>query len=439
MASLRIEPCNYASGQVLPPGSKSVANRVLPLAALGRGKITISNLPRGEDVLLMQKAIKTLGISIIPDNTNVCIQGNSGPLTLSHPIYLDLGNSGTSTRFLTAMLSTCKGQFIIDGIPRLRERPIKHLVDALQKLTGNISNTRQQLTSLEYLGTPGYPPLQITSDGLPGGSTTIDGSASSQFLSGLLMASPLCRDTVTIKIQGNLVSRPYIDLTCDIMEAFGCPVVENQSQVFTISTRSAYQNPASYRVEPDASSASYFLAAGAIAGDEVTVQGVGTSSLQYKGEGRFATMLQRMGAKVEYGPDFITVSKGELKGIEANMDTMSDTGMTLAVTALFAKGPTTITGIGNWRIKETDRIHAMSTELRKLGAHTEEGKDYLIIHPPERWRSAEIQTYNDHRIAMCFSLAAFSGLPVTIKDPDCVNKTYPDYFTDFSKIAQSTI
>ncbi|MEO6096715.1 MAG: 3-phosphoshikimate 1-carboxyvinyltransferase, partial [Fibrobacteria bacterium] len=322
------------------------------------------------------------------------------------------------------------GEVTIDGVPRMRERPIRDLVDALKPIAGN--------TKITYEANDGFPPLRILGEGLAGGTTRIKGDVSSQFLTGLLLAMPLCRNAVDVEVEGTLVSAPYVDLTLRIMQTFGVKVENDGFRRFRLEEPNGYFAPGDYTIEPDASSASYFLAAGAIAGASganggmVEVRGIGRESLQ--GEARFAEVLASMGAKVDYGPDRISVSKGELRGVDADMDLMSDTGMTLAVTALFAKGPTTIRNIGNWRVKETDRIAAMAAELRKVGAKVEEGQDWIRVDPPAALNTAEIDTYQDHRMAMCFSLISLGGVPVTIRDPGCTRKTYPGYFEAFRSI-----
>jgi 3-phosphoshikimate 1-carboxyvinyltransferase len=287
-----------------------------------------------------------------------------------------------------------------------------------------------------YGGQTGFPPLRISGHGLKGGKTRIKGNVSSQFLTGLLLSLPLCRESVTVEVDGVLVSAPYVELTLRIMETFGVKVENQEFQRFVLADPKGYRSPGEYSIEPDASSASYFLAAGAIAG-EVQVRGIGRDSLQ--GEAKFSEVLAKMGARVEHTAGGIKVSKGHLRGIDVDMDSMSDTGMTLAMTALFAEGPTTIRNIGNWRVKETDRIRAMATELRKLGAQVEEGSDWLTVHPPLSISSAEIDTYEDHRMAMCFSLASLGGVPITIRDPDCTRKTFPGYFDAFSSIVSGSI
>jgi 3-phosphoshikimate 1-carboxyvinyltransferase len=440
-SEITLSPNRKAQGMVTPPGSKSVANRVLPVAAFGNGMIQIQNIPNGEDVQLMLSALRSLDISIVEkkigDTFSVAMQGAGGPITLSKDVSVHLGNSGTCARFLTGMLSACYGTFALDGIPRMRERPIKHLLDALEKL----ENSQGEALQIECQGESGFFPLTIHGQGLYGGNTEISGETSSQFLTGLLLAMPLSQKAICVERQGELVSHPYIKITLDVMEQFGISFesAANEQSCYTsfaIQNPTGYTNPSTYYIEADASSASYFLAAGAIGGGPVTVKGVGTQTLQWSSEGRFAEMLAKMGAHVTIEDNAITVAGGDLHGIEANMDTMSDTGMTLAMVALFAKGSTKITHIGNWRVKETDRIHAMAQELQKLGATIEEGEDYLHITPPTEWKAASIATYNDHRMAMCFSLAAFGPQPVTILDPKCIQKTYPDYFQDFQKLTE---
>ena len=433
MESLTLPPACVARGSVRPPGSKSISNRVLPLAAMAAGTTRLSNLPDGEDVELMREALRQLGIGMRPaagarnEEDGLEIQGLGGPLQAAEPLALFLGNSGTATRILTALLAAGRGEFTLDGVPRMRERPIKDLVDALTPLAGN--------TQITYGANPGFPPLRIYAQGLEGGVTRIKGDVSSQFLTGLLLALPLCQGAVDVEVEGTLVSAPYVELTLRIMEAFGVKIANEDFRRFSSPGPQPYVSPGAYAIEPDASSASYFLAAGAIAGGPVEVRDIGRDSLQ--GEARFATVLEKMGARVEYGSDFIRVSGAPqgLRGVDADMDLMSDTGMTLAMAALFAQGPTTIRSIGNWRVKETDRIKAMATELRKLGARAEEGPDWLRVEPPAKLVAAAIDTYQDHRMAMCFSLASLGNIPVTINDPGCVSKTYPGYFDAFRSIA----
>ncbi len=367
MDSLILPPIQRFTGSVRPPGSKSIANRALPLAAMAQGTTRLENLPDGEDVSLMRQALEKLGVSItsMPGGSggtnDVIVKGLGGPPKTKpgEEIFLSLGNSGTATRILTALLPAGEGVFNVDGVARMRERPIGHLVDALFPLAGN--------THIIYEGKNGFLPLRIEAKGLTGGHTRIRGDLSSQFTTGLTLALPLCHGASEFSVQGKLVSAPYVELTLKVMEAFGAKLEHDGLQRFWIANPRGYGSPGTFSIEPEASSATYFFAAAAIAGGPVTVLGLGKNSPQ--GEVGFAEVLRRMGAEVEYNPDGITVhGVGKLYGVDVDMDLMSDTGMTLAVTALFAKGSTTIRNIGNWRVKETDRLRAMATELRKVGS-----------------------------------------------------------------------
>lgn len=403
---------------------------------MAQGMTVLRNLPDGEDVTLMREALRQLGVTCESSHpTEEKMTGPSGPwVALATPqsghahaptAELFLGNSGTSMRILAAVLCGAHGSFTLDGIARMRERPIGDLVEALQALCDT--------TRIEYAGQAGFPPLRIvapiTEQGLRGGKTTIAGGVSSQFTTGLLLALPFCREPVTVEVKGRLVSAPYVAMTLEVMKAFGVTIANENFTRFHCEPGQRYKSPGQYVIEPDASSASYFLAAGAIAGGKVQVNGIGRRSLQ--GEARFAEALERMGARIDWGDDFIAAAppaNGKLRGIDIDMDLMSDTGMTLAIAALFAEGPTLIRGIGNWRVKETDRIEAMATELRKVGADAESGPDWLRVTAPKTWRAATIDTYNDHRMAMCFALTCLSGISPTLRDPGCVGKTYPGYF-----------
>jgi len=427
MHSLLLPPVQRFTGTVRPPGSKSIANRALPLAAVAQGTTRLENLPDGEDVSLMRAALEKMGVPIQNDGSSVVVKGQGGGLCAPQgEVFLSLGNSGTATRILTALLPAGDGVFHIDGNPRMRERPIGHLVEALLPLAGN--------TRIAYEGKEGFLPLRIEAKGLTGGQTRIRGDLSSQFTTGLTLALPLCHGASEFAVVGKLVSAPYVELTLKVMEAFGARLEHDGLQRFGITNPRGYGSPGTFSIEPDASSASYFMAAAAIAGGPVTVLGLGRKSPQ--GEVGFAEVLRRMGAEVEYNPEGITVhGVGKLYGVDADMDLMSDTGMTLAMVALFAKGTTVIRNIGNWRVKETDRLHAMATELRKVGADVEEGANSLTIHPPLKLHMAEIETYDDHRMAMCFSLISLGGVGVELLNPDCVRKTYPGYFDDFRRLA----
>ena len=435
LTELTLPPFAKAEGTLQPPGSKSIANRALPLAAVGKGLCRLKNLPDGEDVKYMIAALKKCGVNIeqmesdVPvQGSEVLIQGQAGGLRLKGESELFIGNSGTCIRFLTALLSAGRGECSLDGIERMRERPIGDLVDGLRQWMAEGS-------SITYLNGEGFPPLRIQAEGLRGGRATIPANLSSQYITAMLMAMPLCREKASLEITGSLVSASYVGITLEMLKQWVVSLeAAGNYSTFSLSHPAGYVNPAEYIIEADASSASYFLAAGAIGGGPVTVEGVGRQTLQWPSEGGFAGVLEQMGARVRVEAQRTVVSSGKLKGIEVNMDNMSDTGMTLAVTALFAEGPTVIRGIGNWRLKETDRLAAMATELRKVGAEVEESESSLRITPPKAFQTAVIETYGDHRMAMCFSLVTLAGVPVTLKDPYCVQKTYPLYFEDLRKV-----
>ena len=422
MDALTLGPIKSLAGEIRLPGSKSISNRALLLAALARGRTRILNLLDSEDTELMRRALKALGIAVTQDGEAWAVGGGDGPLvTDGRCIELNLGLAGTAMRPLVAALTLGNGEFVLDGTARMRERPIGPLVDALRALGAN----------LDYTATAGYPPVRIRAGGLAGGEAEIDGSVSSQFLTAVLLAAPLAQRPVTLQVRGDLVSKPYIDITLDLMSRFGAEVRHAGHQRFEVAN-GGYHSPGECLVEGDASSASYFLAAGAIAGRGVRVEGVGVASIQ--GDAAFADVLEAMGAQVERSATSVAVKPAPLSGIDADLNHIPDAAMTVAVLALFAKGVTRIGNIANWRVKETDRLAAMARELRKLGAEIEEGPDYLAIESPQALKPATIETYGDHRMAMCFSLAALGGVPVTIKDPGCVAKTFPDYFEKFTAL-----
>jgi 3-phosphoshikimate 1-carboxyvinyltransferase len=430
MEQLTLDPIAMIDGTVNLPGSKSVSNRALLLAALAKGETTLTNLLDSDDIRHMLSALKALGVSteLSADRTRCTVQGVGGalssPFGTQQALTLFLGNAGTAMRPLCAALCLGQGEFELTGEPRMEERPIGALVDAL----------RQAGADVEYLKNADYPPVKIKGTGLRGGRVDIDGSVSSQFLTAFLMAAPLADDDTEICITGELVSKPYIDITLKMMATFGVKVNNQNYQRFVVKGQQTYVAPGEFLVEGDASSASYFLAAGAIAGGAVKVTGVGRKSMQ--GDVLFADVLAKMGADIEWGDDYIIARKGALKGITMDMNHIPDAAMTIATTALFAKGPTKITNVYNWRVKETDRLAAMATELRKLGALVDEGLDYIEVTPPAQLKHAAIDTYNDHRIAMCFSLVALSDTPVTINDPRCTSKTFPDYFERLAELSQ---
>lgn len=424
MDTLTLQPLAKANGEVQIPGSKSLSNRILLLAALAEGNTRITNLLDSDDVRHMLNALQALGVHYrLSDDRRSCeLEGLGRAFSSEEALTLFLGNAGTAMRPLCAALCASEGTFTLTGEPRMYERPIADLVDALRPLGAQI----------DYLGEPGYPPLRISARGLTGGEVSIRGNISSQFLTALLMAAPLAGDDLSIRVEGELVSKPYIDITLHTMALFGVQVENHDYQRFVVRAGQSYRSPGEIMVEGDASSASYFLAAAAIAGGTVRVYGVGADSVQ--GDKAFAEVLEKMGAQVRYGPTWIEVTRGELNGVDLDLNAIPDAAMTIATTALFAKGPTAIRNVYNWRVKETDRLSAMATELRKVGAEVVEGEDFIEITPPARIQSATIDTYDDHRMAMCFSLAAFGDAPITINDPGCTRKTFPEYFELFRSI-----
>jgi 3-phosphoshikimate 1-carboxyvinyltransferase len=416
MKSLRLEPIGRIAGTVRLPGSKSISNRVLLLAALASGKTQVYGLLDADDTRVMLDALQKLEIRIDMRDFSRLVVAGAGAIPCKK-MNLFLGNAGTAFRPLTAALALSGGEYRLMGKPRMHQRPIRDLVEPLRRIGA----------SIDYAGTEGFPPLAIH----PGririeAPIPMRGNVSSQYLSALLMALPLAGGG-TVEIVGELISKPYVTITLNMMRKFGNEVRVNGWRSFDVPGFS-YVSPEEIYVEGDASSASYFLAAGAIAGGPVRVQGVGRDSIQ--GDIRFAEVLEQMGARIEFGPDWIEASSdGKLKPIDMDLNHIPDAAMTAAVTALFAGGQSTIRNIGSWEVKETDRITAMAAELRKLGASVVEGPDFLKITPPAKLApEAVIDTYDDHRIAMCFSLAALGGVPVTINDPDCVAKTFPEYF-----------
>ncbi|QNE01553.1 3-phosphoshikimate 1-carboxyvinyltransferase [Vibrio vulnificus] len=426
MESLTLQPIKKVNGEVNLPGSKSVSNRALLLAALAKGTTRLTNLLDSDDIRHMLNALTKLGVhyELSADKTVCVVEGLGRPFTATEAQELFLGNAGTAMRPLAAALCLGKGEFVLTGEPRMKERPIGHLVDAL----------REAGAQIEYLENENYPPLKINATGLQAGTVNIDGSISSQFLTAFLMAAPLAQGEVKIHIVGELVSKPYIDITLHIMKQFGVDVVNNAYQEFIIPAGQSYVSPGQFLVEGDASSASYFLAAAAIKGGEIKVTGIGKNSIQ--GDIHFADALEKMGAEIEWGEDYVISRVGRLKGIDMDYNHIPDAAMTIATTALFAQGTTAIRNVYNWRVKETDRLTAMATELRKVGAEVEEGEDYLIVNPPKQLKHAAIDTYDDHRVAMCFSLVALSDTPVTINDPKCTSKTFPDYFEKLAQLSQ---
>lgn len=429
---LDLQPIELLSGEIDLPGSKSLSNRVLLLSALSHGVTTVRNLLSSDDIRYMKSALDALQIkykeSGVSDTT---VHGCGGALPVNSA-ELFLGNAGTAMRPLTAALCTPRatGEFILDGTPRMRERPIIDLVDALSQLGADVQCSQT-----------GCPPVTIrnSAKGLQGGLARVSGKISSQYLSALLMAAPLATSDVRIEIKDELVSVPYVKMTINLMKRFGVHVQCNDDNtVFIVPARQHYVSPGEIFVEGDASSASYFLAGGAITGGPVTVKGCGKDSIQ--GDVQFANVLEQMGANVEWKPNSITISRDlttRLKGVDVDAGDIPDAAMGLATTALFADGQTAIRNVFNWRVKETERMKAIVTELRKLGATVEEGHDYCVITPPEQVkRGVAIDTYDDHRMAMSFSLVACGGVPVTIKDPKCTAKTFPTYFGELARLSR---
>lgn len=425
--ALTLSPIQRVNGSVTLPGSKSMTNRALLLAAVAEGETLVTNILFSDDTQRMLDALTLLGIQfdLNRDQRQCRVLGKGGPFPAdSETRALHLGNAGTVLRPLTAMLALTPGDFIIDGDHYMRERPIGPLTDALQALNVTIG----------YLGAAGYPPLQLHGGNLKGGALTLDGRLSSQYLTALLLSLPMGTLPSTIDIDGELVSKPYIDMTLAMMAAFGVQANHTEYQRFSVSGNQRYQSPGHFLVEGDASTASYFLAAGAICGD-VTVHGIGRTSLQ--GDVAFAEVVRAMGAEVNCQDTSIRVqSTGVLRGIDADLNHIPDAAMTVAILALFAEGPTTIRNIYNWRIKETDRMTAMATELQRVGATVTTTRDSITITPPQTLLPASIETYGDHRMAMCFSLVALGGTHVTINDPSVTSKTFPDYFKTFESVCE---
>ncbi len=429
---LDLQPVLRAQGTVRLPGSKSISNRTLLLAALARGTTQIFDLLASDDTHVMLMALQKLGVrwEQVGETQQYTVHGVDGVLPV-HQADLFMGNAGTAIRPLTAALAVLGGDYTLHGVSRMHERPIGDLVDALNAVG----------TDIAYTDVPGYPPLHIRRGRLHAQRMQVRGNVSSQFLTALLMAAPLMAraHAITIDVIGDLISKPYIEITLNLMRRFGVTVERQGWQSFTVEAGQRYVSPGTIHVEGDASSASYFLAAGAIARGPVRVEGVGRDSIQ--GDVRFVDALEQMGATITMGDNWIEAqSNGVLKAIDADFNHIPDAAMTIAVAALYADGTSMLRNIGSWRVKETDRIAAMATELRKLGAQVEEGADYLRVTPPEQIQSAAIDTYDDHRMAMSFSLATLDGAArrgaaIRINDPKCVAKTFPEYFDAFAKVA----
>lgn len=437
MSHIDLQPIRYARGSIRLPGSKSISNRTLLLAALAEGDTRVRDVLDSDDTRYMLEALRRLGIEITAESANTLIvRGAAGAFPLKSA-DLFLGNAGTAFRPLTAVLAIAGGEYRLSGVERMHERPIGDLVDALRRIGARI----------DYLGNEGFPPLLIHPAAIEVDTPVrVRGSVSSQFVTALLMALPLTGRRCTLEIEGELISKPYVEMTLNTMRRFGVNVRREGWAKFEIPPE-RYRTPGEIFVEGDASSASYFLAAGAISGlsggGPVRVEGIGRQSIQ--GDVRFAEVLERIGAAIRTGDNWIEAGAGtprlrKFKAFDIDFNAMPDAAMTAAITALFADGPCVLRNIGSWRVKETDRIAAMATELRKLGAQVEAGDDFLKVVPPAGFSAdAAIDTYDDHRMAMCFSLAALGGVPVRINDPECVGKTFPRYFEALASVSTDSL
>ena len=421
-------PAKGARGKVRLPGSKSISNRVLLLAALAEGVTEVEALLESDDTRVMLDALHRLGVNWQrhEGTDNYRVEGVGGAFPVKYA-NLFLGNAGTAFRSLTAACAFAHGDYTLSGVPRMHERPIGDLVEAL----------RQAGAQIDFTEIEGFPPLHILPPEIKDNEIVVKGNVSSQYLTGLLLAAPLLGRQVTVRVDGELISKPYVEITLNLMQRFGVEVKREGWERFIVPA-ATYKSPGPIEVEGDASSASYFLAAGAIGHGPVGVEGVGRSSIQ--GDVRFAEALARMGAEISFGPNWVECRLGcadKLHALDLDCNHIPDAAMTLAILALFAEGTTTLKNIASWRVKETDRIAAMATELRKLGATVEEGADYIRVTPPAKLTpNAAIDTYDDHRMAMCFSLVALAGVPIRINDPKCVNKTFPGYWDAFKSICQ---
>ncbi|WP_139826186.1 3-phosphoshikimate 1-carboxyvinyltransferase [Derxia lacustris] len=426
------------AGTYALPGSKSISNRVLLLAALADGETLVDDLLDSDDTRVMRGALEALGVALVPDGNSLRVTGCGGRFPQLRA-DLFVGNSGLSIRTLVpaiaaVLAATDDADAVVSlrGIARMHERPIGDLVDGLAQLGARV----------EWLGTPGYPPLALHPAPLTAERVSVRGNVSSQFLTGLLQAAPLVarERALAVEVEGELISKPYVHITLSLMRRFGVEVAAEGWSRFVVAPGQGYRAPGRISVEGDASTASYFLAAGALGGGPVRVTGAGRDSIQ--GDVRFADALEAMGARISWGADWIEAAapEGGLRGVDLDCNHIPDAAMTLAVSALSATGPTTLRNIGSWRVKETDRIAAVAAECRKLGATVEEGADWIRVTPPVALRTAEIHTYDDHRMAMAFSLATLGarGVPLRILDPDCVAKTFPGYFDVFTRLGAAT-
>ena len=426
MERLVLKPIKQINGSLTLPGSKSLSNRALLLSAIASGTTVLENLLLGEDTYVMIQALKQLGILIEEDKKDLKykVYGIGKKFDVPDNRKFSLGNAGTAIRPLSAMLALVPSKFTVDGDKYMRRRPIAHLVDALKSLGAKVS----------YLINDGYPPFLIKGGVIKGGNVSVQGDISSQYLSSLLMALPVAKKSSSVTVSGELVSKPYVDLTLSLMKNFGVEVHNESYQRFTISGNQSYSSPGRYLIEGDASSASYFFGAAAIKKGSVKVYGLGIKSVQ--GDYKFLEVIEKMGAKIRRGENWTEVKGSNLRGIDLDLNDIPDAAMTIAAMALFAQGPTKIRNIGNWRVKETDRMHAMREGLVALGAKVLSSEDSIFIDPPKTLKNATIKTYGDHRIAMSFSLAALGNATVTIEDPDCTRKTFPNYFKALASLSK---
>ncbi|HUU84499.1 MAG TPA: 3-phosphoshikimate 1-carboxyvinyltransferase [Phycisphaerae bacterium] len=433
MSGLMLRPADGPLDAVVEvPGSKSLTNRALVLAALADGKSRLTGALPADDTRQMADCLCRLGVEVVFDAVaaTATVHGCSGHLPVGDA-ELHCGDSGTTMRFCTALVSLGMGEYRLEGSQRMHERPIGALVDGLRRLGARV----------EYLGVEGYPPLTVHARGLDGGTVEFSSPPSSQMISGLLMAAPYARGDVFLDIRGPLVSAPYVAMTLAVMDEFGVSVVGQvnaRSAKYVVAASQRYRGR-EYAIEPDASNASYFLAAPAVAGGRVTVRGLGTASVQ--GDARFVNVLERMGCSVGRGTTHLTVQGPgggqRLRGVDVDLNDMPDMVQTLAVVALFAEGPTHIRNVANLRLKETDRLTALARELGRLGATVEVHADGLTVHPPGEVTPAAVDTYNDHRMAMSFSLAGLAADGIVINDPGCVSKTFPDFFDRWRRMANA--
>ncbi|MEC8555118.1 MAG: 3-phosphoshikimate 1-carboxyvinyltransferase [Planctomycetota bacterium] len=420
--SVLVNPCGPIEARMSPPGSKSITNRALVCAALASGESTLRGALDSDDTQVMIEAWKSLGVELEHDTESQIIQiaGCDGKFPKSEADIF-VGNSGTTIRFLTAALAACHGNFRLSGVPRMHERPIGDLVNALRQWGADVTTENEQ--------NPDCPPLRAYASGLLGSRVPIQGNISSQYLSGLMMAAPMAAGDVTLEVVGELVSVPYVKMTAAVMESFGAKIELDLPRIGVVSNN-RYQGT-DYCIEPDASAASYFWAAAAIAGGSATVTGLSRDSLQ--GDVGICEVLRLMGCEVEYEANQVTVTSGDsLRGVDVDMADISDTVQTLAAVAMFADGPTTVRGVAHNRLKETDRIGDLARELRKLGAKVDERKDGMTIVPPDQIHAATIETYDDHRMAMSLALVGLKAEGVEILNPACTAKTYPNYWEDLA-------